>query len=164
MRMKKILFVALTTLALAACGGKKTGDTTTTSTGTEMGSAEEAGPKAPLYDRLGKTEGITKVVELFVTNVGNNKEINARFAKSDLKALKEKLVLQICEATGGPCKYEGVHKDMKTTHTGMKITEAEFTSMVNDLVAALNEVGVPKPEQDELLGALAAMKPDIVGI
>ncbi|HEY5933474.1 MAG TPA: group 1 truncated hemoglobin [Kofleriaceae bacterium] len=158
MRTNPFLFAAL--LALAACGGKKTADTTpapgTDTVGTEM--------KAPLYDRLGKTEGITKVVELFVTNVGNNKEINARFAKSDLKLLKEKLVLQICEATGGPCKYEGVHKDMKTTHTGMKITEAEFTSMVNDLVAALNTAGVPKPEQDELLGALSKMKPDIVGI
>lgn len=162
MRTKFIAFAALTSLVLAAgCGGKKTGETTTPPPGSDTVGTEM---KAPLYDRLGKTEGITKVVELFVTNVGNNKEINARFAKTDLKALKEKLVLQICEATGGPCKYEGVHKDMKTTHTGMKITEAEFTSMVNDLVAALNTAGVPKPEQDELLGALGKMKPDIVGI
>ena len=161
MRIAMIAFVAL--VFAAGCGGKKTADTTTTGTGTDTGSGE-AVAKAPLYDRLGKTEGITKVVELFVTNVGNDKVINARFVKSDLKALKEKLVLQICEATGGPCKYEGVHKDMKTTHTGMKITEEEFTAMVGDLVAALNEAGVPKPEQDELLGALAAMKPDIVGI
>lgn len=161
MRTRTNVIVALLALGLAACGGKTTSETTPAPTTDTVGGTEA---KAPLYDRLGKTEGITKVVELFVTNVGNDKVINARFAKSDLKALKEKLVLQICEATGGPCQYEGVHKDMKTTHTGMKITEEEFTAMVNDLVAALNTAGVPKPEQDELIGALATMKPDIVGI
>jgi len=165
MRIGTILLAALTTLTIAAgCGGKKSEGDTTPPTSGSAEAAEAAGPKASLYKRLGETEGITKVVELFVTNVGNDAKINARFAKSNLKQLKEKLVAQICEATGGPCKYEGVYKDMKTTHTGMKITEEEFTAMVGDLVAALNAAGVPKPEQDELLGALGGMKGDIVGI
>ncbi|MEJ7602501.1 MAG: group 1 truncated hemoglobin [Kofleriaceae bacterium] len=159
MRIRIRLLAVLALIMLAACGGKPTGETTPEPTG--AGSAEV---KASLYVRLGETPGITKVVELFVTNVGKNNQINARFQNSDLKLLKEKLVLQICEATGGPCKYTGVHKDMKTTHTGMKITEAEFKTMVDDLIAAMTEVGVGKPEQDELLGALGGMKPDIVGI
>jgi hemoglobin len=32
------------------------------------------------------------------------------------------LVDQVCGATGGRCTYKG--KDMKTAHTGMKITDA----------------------------------------
>jgi hemoglobin len=86
--------------------------------------------------------------------------INAMFANADPANLKTKLVDQICEATGGPCKYTG--KTMKDAHAGMKITEADFNALVEDLVKALE--GVPEKEQTELLSALAAMKPDIVTV
>ena len=53
---------------------------------------------------------------------------------------------------------------MKTTHAGMRINTAEFTALVEDLVAALNTFNVPEPEQKELLGLLGPMKSDIVEI
>jgi hemoglobin len=46
----------------------------------------------------------------------------------------------------------------------MGVTDGEFGALVEDLVATLNAFNVPKPEQDELLGALGAMKPDIVEV
>ena len=87
--------------------------------------------------------------------------INARFANADAAKLRQNLIDQICEATGGPCKYSG--KDMKTAHAGMNITEDEFTALVEDLVKSLDKAGVPQAEKDELLGALGGMKGDIVG-
>ena len=118
-----------------------------------------------LYDELGKTKGITKVVDLFVGNVGGDKAINGQFAatvadKARLAKFKKNLVDQICQASGGPCKYTG--KDMKTAHAGMGITTADFNALVGDLVAALNKAGVKKDAQDKLLGALGGMKGDIV--
>jgi len=121
---------------------------------------EKAPAKKSLYDRLGGKDAITKVVEEFTKNVAADKEINARFAKTDIKKLNASLVDQICEATGGPCKYKG--KNMKDAHKGMKITEKEFTALVGDLVKALDKFKVPKAEKDELLGALGGMKGDIV--
>jgi hemoglobin len=118
-----------------------------------------------LYDDLGKTKGITKVVDMFVGNVGGDKRINGQFAatvadKARLAKFKKNLVDQICQASGGPCKYTG--KDMKTAHAGMGITSADFTALVEDLVAALDKAGVKPDAKDKLLGALGGMKGDIV--
>lgn len=141
-------------LALAACGGKSNSDT----------SPRPAAQEASLYDRLGKRDAIAMVVDDFVNNCAADERINARFKNIDAKALKDKLTDQICEATGGPCKYAGVHKDMRTAHVGMKITEAEFNAMVEDLVKSLDKFKVGEREKQELLGALGGMKGDIVGV
>jgi hemoglobin len=71
------------------------------------------------------------------------------------------LTEQICMASGGPCKYTG--KDMKTAHTGMKITDDEFNAHVEDLKKSLDKFKVGAQEQTDLIGALGPMKPDIVG-
>jgi hemoglobin len=159
--LKKILVVASLSmaLALAACGGKaKKGDTMA---GDKGGGGETTAPQTSLYERLGGTDGISKVVDLFLKNVGGDDRINARFANSDLGHLRQMLIDQICFATGGPCKYTG--KNMKEAHAGMKITEDEFNALVEDLVKALDAAGVPAAEKGELLTALGGMKGDIVG-
>jgi len=51
---------------------------------------------------------------------------------------------------------------MKTAHTGMKITDADFNALVEDLKKSLAKFNVPQAEQDELIGALAGMHDDIV--
>ena len=75
--------------------------------------------------------------------------------------LRNNLIDQICEGTGGPCKYKG--KTMMEAHQGMNITEAEFNALVGDLVAALDQFNVPDQEKNDLLGILGPMKSDIVG-
>jgi len=142
--LRSIIIVGLTTLALA-CGGK--------GKGTEQ-------PK-PLYDRLGGKDAITAVVDDFVGNVAADDRIKARFEHADVKNLKKQLVDQICSVTGGPCQYTG--KDMKVAHTGMQIKDEEFTALVDDLKKSLDKFKVGQKEQDELLGALGGLKPQIVG-
>lgn len=122
--------------------------------------------KKSLYSRLGGKKAITAVVNEFVGIVAADTRINKFFAAAagDPKRLamfKTKLVDQICQGTGGPCKYKG--KDMKTAHKGMGIDEDDFNALVQDLVAALNKLNVPQAEQNELLGILGPMKGDIVG-
>ena len=119
----------------------------------------------PLYDRLGGTPAITAVVDEFVARVAADTRINRYFASvasdsSRLGAFKGKLVDQICQASGGPCKYTG--KDMKSAHAGMGITGAEFDALVEDLVGALDRFKVGPREKEQLLGALGPMKTDIV--
>ena len=113
-----------------------------------------------LYERLGGRNAIVAVVDDFVGNVGADNRINGKFANTNLGRLKSQLVDQICQATGGPCTYRG--RDMKTAHTGMNITEAEFNALVEDLIKTLNKFNVPSKEQNELLSALGGMKGDIV--
>lgn len=115
-----------------------------------------------LYDRLGGKAAITAVVDQFVTNVADDKRINARFSTTDIPRLKKNLVDQVCMASGGPCTYSG--RDMTTTHAGMKITTADFNALVEDLVASLNKFKVSETEKKDLLGILGPMKKDIVEI
>lgn len=118
-----------------------------------------------LYSRLGGKKAITAVVDQFVTNCATDTRISKFFADTAkdpkrLARLKKNLVDQICQASGGPCKYKG--KDMKTAHKGMGITEADFNALVDDLVKALDQFHVEATEKNELLGALGPMKKDIV--
>lgn len=122
-----------------------------------------AQPAASLYDRLGGRDAIAAVVKDFVEErVAKDPRINAQFANSDIPALEAKLVDQICQATGGPCTYTG--KDMKTAHLGMTIKDSDFDAIVEDLKASLDHFKVGAREQQELLGALAQMRGDIVTV
>jgi hemoglobin len=90
--------------------------------------------------------------------------VNIRFKDkkpADVFRFKSMLSDQICDATGGPCSYVG--KDMKKAHEGMKITEAEWNATVENLVKALDKHKVDAKSRDELIGAIAPMKKDIVG-
>jgi hemoglobin len=118
-----------------------------------------------LYRRLGGREGIALVVDDFVANMAADARVNGRLKGMQPPAvfkLKSNLSDQICEAAGGPCSYVG--RDMKTTHTGMKITEAEWTATVENMVKALDKHKVPATEKTELLALLSSMKKDIVGL
>ena len=122
--------------------------------------------KKSLYSRLGGKKAITAVVDEFIGIVVKDDRINKFFADTGkdpkrVAKLKENLVDQICQASGGPCKYKG--KDMVTAHKGMGISDADFNALVEDLVAALNKFNVGETEKNELLGALGPLKPQIVG-
>jgi len=125
------------------------------------GCAGMADKKPPLYDRLGGKPAIQAVVDDFIGNVAGDARINKRFAGANITRLKGNLVDQICEATGGPCKYTG--QKMRSAHAGMKITDEEFDALVEDLVKSLDKLKVPAQEKGELLTALGGMKKDIVG-
>jgi hemoglobin len=130
-----------------------------------LASSLAAQQQKSLYDRLGGKTSITAVVDEFVGRVAADKRINAMFASTAgnparLAAFKAKLVDQICEASGGPCKYTG--KDMKSAHAGMGITEADFNALVEDLTGALDKFKVAAADKQTLLGVLGPMRKDIV--
>jgi hemoglobin len=123
-------------------------------------------PGKMLWDRLGGTDIITKMVQDFVMKAAHDPKVNfTRDGKYNLDdkgiAKLEKLVLElISSVTGGPLKYTG--RDMKTVHTGMKITEAEFNAMAADLVDVLKDNKVGQDEIDDLIRIIASTKKEIV--
>jgi hemoglobin len=98
-----------------------------------------------LYKRLGGYDAIAAVTDDFLARL-----------------LKDQHVVDfLCNATGGPCAYTG--QDMKTAHTGLHITEAEWNAGAQDLVQTLDKFKVPDQEKTEVLNAVTALKGDIVG-
>jgi hemoglobin len=98
----------------------------------------------------------------FVARCAADDRIKQKFARTDIPRLKKMLVDQVSAATGGPATYPG--RDMKETHAGMGVTAGEFDALVADLVASLDNLDVPKEDQEELLGLLAPMRTEIVEI
>ena len=147
MRRRTVMVVLAAVMVTAGCSG----------------GMESKGAMAPpsLYDRLGGKPAITAVIDDFIGNVANDNRINKRFAGADIPRLKGRLVDQVCEASGGPCKYTGA--SMRDAHKDMNITDAEFGALVEDLVKSLDKFKVGAKEKNELLGALGGMKGDIVG-
>ena len=125
-----------------------------------------AGKKKALWDRLGGEPAVKAVVHDFVISAATDPKVNFfRDGKYKLDAagvakLETLLVGLISATTGGPLKYTG--RDMKSSHAGMKITEAEFGALAGDLIAVLKKYNVPQAETDELVAIVASTKPDIV--
>ena len=59
-----------------------------------------------LYERLGGSEGITDIANDLVELHVNNPTISARFADSDLDAMKNGAATFFITGTGGPAVYE----------------------------------------------------------
>lgn len=124
-------------------------------------SSTASAQQAPsLYNQLGEKAGITKVVDTFVGNIAKDARINGMFASTNIPRLKTLLVEQVCEVSGGPCKYTG--RDMKASHTGMGVNRTHFNALVEDLQAAMSTEGIPFGVQNELLAVLAPMYRDII--
>ncbi len=118
-----------------------------------------AGPS--LYERLGGHDAVAAVVEDFVGRVGADARINAFFRGVDLDQLKRLLAEQICQASGGGCRYTG--RPMRVAHRGLNIRDADFDALVEDLTASLDHFTVRERERRELLTALGGMRREIVG-
>ena len=121
-------------------------------------------PKTPsLYTRLGGYNAIAAVTDDFIGRLAADKQVSRFFvghSQDSLMKIRQHVVEFLCNATGGPCVYMG--RDMKTSHKGMGITEADWDLSVKALVATLDKFKVPEKEKGELLGALGPMKTDIV--
>jgi len=146
----KLTILSFVLLMLLGCAGS-----------TEKPVVPASAGATTLYGELGGTAGITKVVDLFFARLNGDARINTLFAKTDHNDLRRLVIEQLCEATGGPCKYTG--RSMEEAHSGLNLTNADFSAFMGDLVAAMDEAKVPLAQQNKLIALLAPMKPQVVG-
>jgi hemoglobin len=128
-------------------------------------SAQSQAPSAAptLYKRLGGYDAIAAVTDDFIGRLAADKQL-ARFfggvSADSQKKLRQHVVDQLCEATGGPCIYTG--RTMKASHTGLGIAESDWQAAVKHLVGTLDKFKVPEKEKGELLAIASSLKADIV--
>jgi hemoglobin len=115
-----------------------------------------------LYERLGGTEGITKIASDVVDHHMVNESIKVRFADSDVAALKDAAATFFITGTGGPNVYKG--KDLLEAHKGMNISADEFMSVLDDSMSALEKNNIGQREQEEVLYALYSMRTQIMSV
>lgn len=116
-----------------------------------------------LYERLGSSEGITKIASDALDNHMANTRIKARYVNlENLEAVRQGAANFFISATGGPDVYKG--KNMLETHQGMNIDEAEFMCVIDDILDSLNANQIGQREQEEVLFALYSMRREIVKV
>ena len=116
-----------------------------------------------LYQRVGGYDALAAVVDDFVGRLVSDKQFERFFVGHSVdskKRIRQHILDQFCAATGGPCVYTG--RDMKTSHMGLGITEAEWDAAAKHLVASLDKFKVPEKEKGELLAFVTTLKKDIV--
>ena len=150
MKKRVIFYIPVIALALTVLGSS-----------VKMATAQMKGDS--LYKRLGGYDALAAVTDDFLVRLVSDKQL-ARFfvgaSDSSKIRIRQLVVDQLCEATGGPCKYIG--RDMKTAHKGLGITEDDWNAAVKHLVATLDKFNVPKKEKDEVLAAISGLKGDLV--
>lgn len=113
-----------------------------------------------LYDRLGGERGVAAIANTLIDRVSADPVLGRSFKDTKLDRIKRLLAEQICDLSGGPCKYSG--DSMKEVHAGHHISQAEFYGMVEQLRDILRERHVALGARNELLRLLAPMKPAVV--
>ena len=121
-----------------------------------------AAAPAGLYQALGEKPGIARLMDDFVNRVVKDPRIGGHFKDVKPQALKESLTDQICQLSGGPCKYEGA--DMKSAHADMDIHKGHFNALVEVLQSAMDAQGIPFAQQNRLLALLAPMHRDVITV
>ena len=129
-------------------------------TAAAQAAATAAAAPAGLYQTLGEKPGITRLMDDFVNRVVKDPRIGDHFKDVKPAALKESLTDQICQLSGGPCKYEGA--DMKSAHADMDINKGHFNALVEVLQSAMDAQGIPFAQQNRLLALLAPMHRDVI--
>ncbi|MEE9395777.1 MAG: group 1 truncated hemoglobin [Methylococcales bacterium] len=118
-----------------------------------------------LYDRLGGYEGITAIVEEFMSRLKGDSQLG-RFWNNrgdDGIARENQLLIDfLCSSAGGSLYYTG--RDMKTAHKGMKISESDWSILIGHCAATMNSVQASQRECDEVVAFLSGFKNEIVEV
>ena len=125
--------------------------------------ASAASQEKTLYDRVGGYNALAAVVDDFIVRLVSDKQFEKFFigqSNDSKKRIRQHILDQFCAATGGPCVYTG--REMKTSHAGLGITNAEWEAAAKHLVASLDKFKVPEKEKGEILSFVTSLKKDIV--
>jgi len=156
-----IAFCALVLISVSAVA-QQAQPTMNTSVSNSL-STSVAQDKKSLYTRLGGYDAIALVVDDFITRLATDKRFEkffTGFSDDSKKRLRQHILDQFCAAAGGPCIYTG--REMRTSHKGLGITEADWDAAAKHLVEALDKYKVPEAEKNELLAFVVSQKKDIV--
>ena len=116
-----------------------------------------------LYRRLGGYDVIAAVIDEFLSRFrsdpgllrfGGGRSLDSR------QRTRQLIIEQICSLAGGPCVYTG--RDMKRSHAGLGVTEAEWQASLRHAAGALEEYGVAPREKEEFLAIFQRYRDDIV--
>ena len=113
-----------------------------------------------LYRQFGGQPGLVTLMDDFMVRLLADPRMGPFFKDVDQKHVKDELVLQFCEVSGGPCKRNG--PDMKKAHAGIDVTRTDFNALVEVLQHSMDAQGIAFSVQNRMLAKLSPMHREIV--
>ena len=113
-----------------------------------------------LYQALGEKEGITTIVDNLLYYIAEDEKILHHFRGADIDRFRDNLIIHLCELSDGPCRFEG--DSMAAIHAGMNISAAEFDSLVEDLMDAMDDADIAFRNQTNLVNRLVPFRDEII--
>jgi hemoglobin len=118
-----------------------------------------------LYERLGGYDAITGFVENLLPRLQSD-SLLGRFwenrGSDGVEREKQLLIDYLSANAGGPVYYTG--RDMKVSHVGMNINEADWAAFFGHAGAAMEALSVPQQECDDIVAFVSGLKDDIVEV
>jgi hemoglobin len=115
-----------------------------------------------LYQQFGAQPGLVRLMDDFMQRLLADPRMNPFFKDVDQAHVKDELVTQFCEVSGGPCKRDG--PGMKKVHDGFDIDRSAFNALVEVLQQAMDAQGIAFTAQNRLLAKLAPMHREIINV
>lgn len=116
-----------------------------------------------LYERLGRFNGITRIVHDVMDAHLANPVVAPRFqAVKDLDHAKKMAVEFFCVGCGGSETYTG--RDLLVAHKGMNISEQEYMAAMDDILSALEKNDIDPGTRGEVTAVLYSLKGSIIRV
>ena len=114
-----------------------------------------------LFDRLGGTAAVAKIVQEMYDRVLADPELASFFDGVSMERLQKMQFHFLASAFDGPVEYSGA--DLTRIHAGRGITGKHFAKFCGHFADVLEERGIEKRDLDDALGRLAMYKDKITG-
>jgi hemoglobin len=116
-----------------------------------------------LYSRLGGYDAIAAVVDNLLPRLMSDERLGRFWANrgdDGVRREKQLLIDFVCHSSGGPLLYTG--RDMKTSHKGMRIGEADWSAFLGHVQATLDAFALPAAEREAVIAFVQSTRTDIV--
>jgi hemoglobin len=124
--------------------------------------AQSAPQNDQLYKAFGEKAGLVTLMDDFMVRLLADPRTGPHFKPSNQQRVKEQLVDQLCQLSGGPCVYKGA--DMKSAHANLDIKKSDFNALVEVLQQSMDAQGIPFRTQNQMLALLAPMHRDTITV
>ncbi|HVV29668.1 MAG TPA: globin [Mycobacteriales bacterium] len=109
-----------------------------------------------LYDRVGGEEFFRTLVGRFYAGVADDPVLRPLYPEEDLGPAAERLTMFLMQYWGGPATYSERrgHPRLRMRHVGFHIGPAARDAWLTHMSAALDSMGLPDDDDQELRGYL----------
>ena len=115
-----------------------------------------------IYQAIGGRAAVAAAVDGLYGRLLADPELGRFFPRGVGAVHRQYVVTFLGGALGGPERYRG--PDLAGAHRGLGINGAQFDRTAAHLAATLDELGVPGPLADQIVGIVAGLRPTVVTV